>query len=82
MLTEYNKRFNTLNSDLNKYKSRKTEYLTRDQAIDNARSKLDTVQDNLEKLEKKKEWITEEQKKDAWEKLGDIRKWIDDVIEK
>jgi len=37
LLTEYNKRYNSLNSELNKYKGRKTEYLTRDQAIDGAR---------------------------------------------
>lgn len=33
-------------------------------------------------MAKKKEWITEEQKEDVWDKLNDTRDWIDLVTRK
>mmetsp|Transcript_4924 Transcript_4924/g.3530 ORF Transcript_4924/g.3530 Transcript_4924/m.3530 type:complete len:192 (+) Transcript_4924:2124-2699(+) len=81
-LTEYKSRYNSLNNNLSKYKDRKDEFFKRDSAVSAALEKLDKLQMNLEGLEKKKEWITAEQKQDVWDKLAETRSWISEVVEK
>jgi hypothetical protein len=49
-----------LDSDYKKLKSRKEEAGSRDDAVDSARRKLTKIQDSLDELKDKKQWITEE----------------------
>ena len=59
-ISDYLDRYFDLNSKLSQFKSRKSEYATRDDAVKSSYIKLDKLQDSLEKLTTKKEWITAE----------------------
>lgn len=80
--SEYLSRYSELNSQFSKFKVRKEEYSLRDAAIESAKTKLAKVQDKTEELEKKKTWITAEQRQDVLEKINETLSWIDEVIEK
>lgn len=80
--TEYLSRYSELNSQFTKFKARKEEYSLRDSAVESARTKLAKVQDKTEELEKKKSWITADQRKDVLDKINETLAWIDEVSEK
>ena len=79
---EYESRFGDLNKILNTFKSRKSEHGLREDAVKLAQSKLDKILEKGEELKKKKPWITDEQKKDIWEKIDETRLWIEEQVEK
>jgi hypothetical protein len=55
---------------------RKTENERRQGVIDAAYRKLDTIEDNTKDLADKKPWITEEQKKEIYDKSEETKKWL------
>lgn len=79
---EYENRFGELNKIMNTFKSRKQEHNMREEAVKYAIAKLDSIYEKSEELKKKKPWITDEQKKDIWDKIDETRAWIEEQVEK
>lgn len=79
---EYNKRFSEFNKEYSQFKLRKNEASMREDAVQQTITKLDTIEQGLKELSDKKPWITDEQKKDAYERLEETRKWLNEVVEK
>ena len=38
--------------------------------------------ENVQELVERKGWIGEEQKKDMFERIEDVKKWVDEVVDK
>lgn len=77
---DYMDKLHDLSFNYTKLKSRKNEYMVRDETIKMARAILDDIQKKVLDLEVKKPWIKEEKKKDVIEKLNDASEWLDDMI--
>lgn len=57
---EYTKRFMDLDAEFQKLKTRKSDHSTRDEKVALARQRLDTVEEKVNELEKKKPHVTKE----------------------
>lgn len=79
---EYESRFGDLNKIMSQFRNRKSEHNGREEAVKAANSKLDALVEKGEELKKKKSWITDEQKKDIWEKIDETRQWIEEQVDK
>ena len=81
-LGEYVKRYTELNGKLQSYKTRKTEYNQREDAVSNAYTKLENFEEKLDDLKTKKPWITDDQKKDVRERLEETKDWLEQSVKK
>uniref|UniRef100_S4REL5 Hypoxia up-regulated protein 1 n=1 Tax=Petromyzon marinus TaxID=7757 RepID=S4REL5_PETMA len=78
----YNAKYIEINGKFSSLKMRKEEYGLRDQAVDNAKSKLQKLLDKIDDWTTKKAWITTDQKKDVIDKIKEVLAWLEDVVEK
>jgi len=80
--SEYLSKYTDLNGKFQKLKIRKEEYAVRDTAVDEARKKISNLQDKADEISTKKAWITDENKKDLYERLNETLTWLDEQVEK
>ena len=81
-LNDYLTRLSDLNSKYQKLKIRKEEYSQRDPAVDDCRKRISTYQDKLDDVSTKKAWITEDHKKDLYEKLNETLAWLEAQVDR
>ncbi len=61
---------------------RKDETNNREAVVSDFTKKLNQYQEKSEQLEKKKPWITAEQRKDLDERIDETKTWLNEVLDK
>lgn len=61
---------------------RKEEYELRDPAVAKARKKIDSYHDKVDDITTKKPWITDEHKKDMYERMNETLAWLEEQVNK
>ena len=79
---DYIAKHSDLNSKYQKLKIRKEEYHHRDTAVEDCRKRISTYQDKVDDVSSKKTWITDDNKKDIYEKLNETLAWLEEHVEK
>lgn len=75
---QYSGKFNELNKRYTQLKMRKEEYEMRDPAVESARKRTNSYHDKVDEISNKKPWITDDHKKDMYERMNETLAWLDE----
>lgn len=79
--TVYQEKEKNLTALFNKYNSRKDEAEARPELIENTKTFMNKIMERVQEWNESKPWITEEEKKDVFDKIDEFKKWLDDQVE-
>lgn len=78
----YEDKYKELAKEFGKFETRKGWYEQQDEFKNNTLTALDLYLDKVAKLSETKPWITNEELKDVIDKVDEIRKWFEGLLEK
>lgn len=78
----YEEKYKELAKDFEKLETRKGWYQQQDEFKNNTLAALDAYLEKVGKLSETKPWITDEELKDVIDKVDEIRKWFEALVEK
>ena len=80
-LYQYNEQQRILREAIEEGLDYEEEYLVRDDTIKTSRATLDYLDDRMMNLNRTKEWVDQEDKDDVFNRLKEIRVWLNEQIE-
>lgn len=77
---EFNSRGKVLEKQLNVFRERKNEHGLRTEIVPQILETIKKLRDELPTLLESKPWITEDEGKDAYDRLDEVQKWLDEQL--
>lgn len=79
--SDFNSRGKTLEKQFNVFKGRKSEHKAREEFVPVVFESLKRMKDDLPGILANKPWITEEESKDAYDRIDETVKWLEEKVQ-